>query len=94
MPSKIVLSPKFRRAYRKFTRRNRTLQKSVDDTILAMELDPFAPFLETHKLLGEYLGLLGCSCGFDCRIVFRIERDATGIQTLILTDIGTHDDVY
>jgi mRNA interferase YafQ len=94
MLSKIVLSPAFRRSYKKFTRRNRTLQKSVDDAILAMELDPFAPFLQTHKLGGKYLGLLGCSCGYDCRIVFRIEKEASGLQKLILTDIGTHNDVY
>ncbi len=70
------------------------MRKSVDDTILAMELDPFTPFLSTHKLSGKYFGMLACSCGYDCRIAFRIEKEEPGNQVIILTDIGTHDDVY
>lgn len=42
-------------------------------------------------------GLRACSCGYDCRIVFSIERvdDVdVDLETIVLLDIGTHDKVY
>lgn len=60
-----------------------------------MALDVFAPALETHKLSGNLLGALACSCGHDCRIIFFLEQDeASGAEVIILADIGTHDEVY
>ena len=57
--------------------------------------DIFNPSLGTHKLKGKLAGLLSCSCGYDCRIVFAIETDEESHETIIvLLDIGTHDEVY
>jgi mRNA-degrading endonuclease YafQ of YafQ-DinJ toxin-antitoxin module len=92
---KIVLSSKFKRAFRKFTRRNSDLQVRIEETIAAMENDILAASLGTHKLGGKLLGLLSCSCGYDCRIVFSLEiDDESGEQIVLLLDVGTHDDVY
>ncbi|MBX9258723.1 type II toxin-antitoxin system YafQ family toxin [Desmonostoc muscorum CCALA 125] len=93
--SKLVVSSKFKRAFRKFVRRNPDLQIRIEETITAMENDIFAANLGTHKLDGKLSGLLSCSCGYDCRIVFSLQTDdESGEQVVILLDIGTHDDVY
>ena len=93
--SKIVISSKFKRAFRKFVRRNKQLQTRIEKTITQLSDDIFNPFLGTHKLEGKLAGLLSCSCGYDCRIIFAIETDEESNETLIvLLDIGTHDEVY
>jgi mRNA-degrading endonuclease YafQ of YafQ-DinJ toxin-antitoxin module len=91
----LVLTPKFRRTYRTVVRNDRTPQRRIEDTLMQMSQDVFASSLGTHKLSGELTGLWACSCGYDCRIVFTLERDeATGRDIILLLDIGTHDEVY
>ncbi|MCL4267201.1 MAG: type II toxin-antitoxin system mRNA interferase toxin, RelE/StbE family [Anaerolineae bacterium] len=91
----LVLTPKFRRAFRKFIRRNTRLQRVIEDTLAQMQADVYASQLGTHKLSGELYGLWACSCGYDCRIVFALETDSeTGAEVIVLLDIGTHDEVY
>ena len=91
----LVISPKFRRAYRKLGQRNPNLQNQVDDALRKMELDVFDASLGTHKLSGKLLGLSACSCGYDCRIVFSVETEEKTVrEVVLLLDIGTHDEVY
>lgn len=91
----LVLTPKFKRAFRKFAKRNYKLQKSIEKTLEQMEHEVFASHLGTHKLSGELFGLWACSCGYDCRIIFAIEKDEqSGEEVILLLDIGTHDEVY
>lgn len=41
------------------------------------------------------MGLRACTCGYDCRIVFRVENDREAkTEVILLLDIGTHDEVY
>ncbi|MEO6788348.1 MAG: plasmid stabilization protein [Chthoniobacteraceae bacterium] len=57
--------------------------------------NPRHPMLETHVLRGASKGLLSCSCGYDCRIIFRLEPGPKpGVQEIVLLDVGTHDEVY
>lgn len=91
----LVLTPKFKRAFRKFTRRNAKLQQQIETTLIEMEADVFASALSTHKLSGNLYGLWACSCGYDCRIIFSIESGESGEkEVIVLLDIGTHDEVY
>ena len=91
----LVLTPKFRRAFRKFAQRNPRLQLQIEDTLRQLQDDVFAPALGTHKLGGQLLGLRACSCGYDCRIVFSIQTDLkSGNEVIILISVGTHDEVY
>lgn len=91
----LVLTPKFKRAYRKFARRDQALQNRIDDVLHRMEQDVFDFSLGTHKLSGQLSGLWACSCGYDCRIVFAFETDTVSNQeVIVLLDIGTHDEVY
>jgi len=91
----LVLTPKFRRAYRRFVRRNDALQGRIEDALRQMEIDVFAPNLGAHKLSGDLFGFWACSCGYDCRIVFSVEQDLiTQQEVIVLFDIGSHDEVY
>lgn len=90
---KVVLSNKFKRAFRKFVRRDASLQAKIESTITEMSTDLSNPALAAHKLDGKLAGLLPCSCGYDCRIVFAVEEE-DGEKFLLLLDVGTHDDVY
>ena len=93
--NKIVVSSKFKRTFRKFVRRDRPLQIRVEKTIEDLSDDIYNPSLGTHKLEGKLSGLLSCSCGYDCRIVFAIEKDeGSGETAIVLLDVGTHDEVY
>jgi len=93
--SKIVVSSKFKRSFRKFTRRNTQLQNRIEKVITKLADDIFDPTLGTHKLEGKLVDLLSCSCGYDCCLVFAIEKDQETSETLIvLLDVGTHDEVY
>lgn len=95
MRRELVVTPKFKRAFRKFIRRNARLQKRIEDTLVQMQEDVFAASLGTHKLSGTLEGLRACGCGYDCRIVFSIEQNPAGRgEVIVLLDIGTHDEVY
>ncbi len=95
MSRELVLTSKFKRAFRKFVRRDARLQKRIEDTLMQMQQDVFAPSLGTHKLSGTLEGLRASSCGYNCRIVFSIEQNPVdGVQVIVLLDIGTHDEVY
>ncbi len=92
---KLISTPHFDRAYRKIIRRCPWVQYKIDQTILTLEKDINASILQTHKLTGKLSGLLACSCGYDCRIVFSVEKETTSNKEFILLiDIGTHEDVY
>jgi mRNA interferase YafQ len=71
----LVLTPQFKRAFRKWVRHHKHWQKSIEETLIQMQIDIFAVHLNTHKLSGDLYGLRACSCGYDCRIVFSIEKD-------------------
>ncbi len=91
----LISTPKFKRAFRKFAKKNPALQRRIEETIQQMRTDVFSPSLGTHKLTGKLDGLQSCSCGYDCRIIFSIEQIAeTDTEAIVLLNIGTHDEVY
>jgi len=93
--TKLVYSLTFKKAFKKFTKGNNHLKIQIFKTIELLEKDPFSSVLKSHKLSGQLLGLMACSCGYDCRIVFSIEKEKTSkYDIVLLIDIGTHNDVY
>jgi addiction module RelE/StbE family toxin len=91
----LVLTPKFRRSFKKFVSRNANLQKRIEETLRQMRSDISTQSLGTHKLSGKLEDLQSYSCGYDCRIVFSIEQSQeTQQEVIVLLDIGTHDEVY
>jgi mRNA interferase YafQ len=91
----LVSTPRFEKAFLKFARRNRFLQKKIENTLAQLADDAFAANLGTHKLEGKLSGTLACSCGYDCRILFKFDLDEeTDEEVILLLDVGTHDEVY
>ncbi|MCY7408758.1 MAG: hypothetical protein LH473_00665 [Chitinophagales bacterium] len=72
---KLVREKSFEKAYKKFTRNNHALKKKVDQALHSLEQDASSKHLQTHQLIGKLKGLSACSCGYECRIVFSIEKD-------------------
>ena len=93
---KLGLSKPFEKSYQKFTSKSPALKAAIAKTLYKLTNDAFDPSLRTHKLSGKLALYLACSCGYDCRIIFTIEKDPTDPknENILLLDIGTHDDVY
>ena len=91
----LVPSPKFERAFRRLVRKNPALQPQIEATLRRMAENLNDPRLKTHHLSGQLAGLHACSVAYDCRIVFaRQKHPKTGAETLLLINIGTHEEVY
>ncbi len=93
---KLVATKAFEKAYKKFASRNQQLKSAISLVLVRLEQDAYNPILKTHKLSGNLAAYFACSCGYDCRIVFSIEKDIDdpAVEVILLQDIGTHDDVY
>ena len=90
----LVLTPKFKRSFKKFVKRNSSLETKIIQILQLMKEDVFATQLSTHSLQGKLSGLKACSCGYDCRILFTVETSQDQTELIVLLDIGTHSEVY
>lgn len=90
---KLKMTGAFKKAYLKFSKRNKVLKISIDKSISELAEDAFASNLKTHKLSGNLYGLFACSCGYDCRIIFSIQKENSE-EMILLIDIGTHEEIY
>jgi addiction module RelE/StbE family toxin len=92
---KLAWDTSFKRAYRKWVRRNPSLQGRIFEVLGLLATDAFDPQLKSHKLRGQLKGLWACTVEYDCRIVFAFEPDPESSEDMIvLIDIGNHDEVY
>ena len=91
----LVLTPRFERAFRRVVGKNPALQIPIETTLQRMAADVTDPRLKTHHLSGKLKGLHASSVGYDCRIVFSKQKHPkTGVEVLVLVNLGTHDEVY
>ena len=91
----LVLTPRFERAFRRLTAKNPALQFQIEATLQRLAENLTDPRLKTHRLSGQLAGLFACSVAYDCRIVFSKQKHPkTGAETLLLINIGTHEEVY
>ena len=91
----LVLTPKFERAFRCLVRKTPGLQLRIEQTLRRMSEDLSDPRLKTHHLSGQLAGLHACSAAYDCRIVFSKQKNPkTGVEVLLLVNIGSHEEVY
>lgn len=85
----------FRRAFKRRTRNDPSAQDRIYRVLEKLAEDPFHPTLKTHKLSGQLKGLWACWVEYDCRIIFTFEPNPEAQEaTLVLIDLGTHDEVY
>lgn len=71
---KIRYTKQFIRLYKKYRKKYPLLEHEIEQTLLMLKYNPFDPVLKTHKLHGKLSSTLSCVCGFDCRILFEIEK--------------------
>ena len=91
----IIVSPRFKRAYKRFVRNYPYLQNNIDYAINKLSEDPFAPLFNLHKLSGDLYELYACKYGYDCRIISSIDKSTIrNSASVLLVDIGTHRDLY
>lgn len=86
---KLELSPAFVRAYRRKIKHDRNKEKAIKERIEQFRINEKNPLLRTHKLTGFQDTTWSFSVGYDLRILFT-RKD----NTVLLVDIGTHDEVY
>ena len=81
----------FNRKAKKFFRKQPKLLGNFQKVISKLIENPFEQSLKTHKLSGEFQDFYACSLNYEFRIIFLFEiKD----DEIILTNIGTHDEVY
>lgn len=88
---KLVWDAGFKRSYKKRVARDPLLKERFWDALELFVADPFANELRTHKLTGNLHGCWAFSVDLDCRVVFMFLK---GRSTVLLIDIGTHEEVY
>ena len=59
-------------------------------TVEKLKEEPFQNSLKTHKLSGALKGYYSCSMTYSDRVIFLFVSG----NDLIITDIGSHDNVY
>jgi mRNA interferase YafQ len=91
---KLVLTKSFEKSLKRFAGKNQSLQNSIRQTLQKLQNDCFDSALRTHKLSGKLAAGLSCSCGYDCRIIFTIEKqiDDPGKENIVLHDVGARDE--
>ncbi|MDZ7964570.1 MAG: type II toxin-antitoxin system mRNA interferase toxin, RelE/StbE family [Nostoc sp. DedSLP03] len=91
----IVWDSSFKRAFKRLIRKNPRLEEAIFEVLELLITDPFAPTLKSHKLKGDLDGLWACWVEYDCRIIYTFNRNPDRDEdTIVLIDIGTHDEVY
>ena len=81
----------FSRTARRYLRRRPHLHAPFTRTLELLEENPAHPKLRLHALDAKLRGLHAVSVTYQVRLVVEIDETE---QTLILVDLGDHDDVY
>jgi len=84
----IVFSKAFQKSLAKLSRR---YSSSVEGAVAAYKSDRRDPVLRDRALKGKMKGLRAFSAGYDLRVIYKEEG---GFVTVILLDVGTHNQIY
>ena len=87
----IETPPSFRRSARRFFRKHPDLRARFAEILRILEEDPFRPSLRLHPLGGELQGQHAVWLTHKYRITLTL---LVTERTIVLLDIGTHDEVY
>ncbi|MEO8616231.1 MAG: type II toxin-antitoxin system mRNA interferase toxin, RelE/StbE family [Luteolibacter sp.] len=85
---RIFSHKKFDKAFAKLTAEQRN---TVKQAIAVFETNRLEAHLRDHALKGRLLGLRAFSAAWDLRVIYREEG---GFITILLLDVGTHNQVY
>ncbi|WP_204151068.1 type II toxin-antitoxin system mRNA interferase toxin, RelE/StbE family [Leptolyngbya sp. CCY15150] len=88
-------TPKSLRAFKRLVKRNPDLRSAIEQTLNQLSENPFHPSLQTHKLTGDLAGIWSASIDYKLRVLFEFVNDVeTQEQSILLLNLGSHDDVY
>ena len=91
----LIWGKAFKRTFKRIIKKHPDLKENIEDTLKILSENPFVPQLETHKLKGKLSGSWACSAGYNLRIVFDFVKSYHQKEdNILLTEIGTHDEVY
>lgn len=83
---------RFNRAFRKHYRKlSPSIQIKVDNVLRLFRVSPYTPSLGNHELKGSMQGKRAISVTGDVRIIYRTTDKHI---TVLVIDVGTHDQVY
>lgn len=83
----IFTAPLFKKHFQKLPRDIQEKAKLKDEVF---RQNPFHPSLETHKLHGKHGNEWAYSVNYKYRIIFYFLKD----DSILYTNIGTHDELY
>jgi addiction module RelE/StbE family toxin len=86
----IFLDEGFKRSFRKIIRNNIDIKNKFSEKLELLKENPYHPFLKTHKLSGKLQNYMAFSIDYNFRVVFKFINK----NTVLLIDIGTHEEVY
>ena len=90
MIKNVTYSNNFKKSYKKVIAKNKKLKSSFEKKWNLFIIDPEASSLRNHELKGNLKGLKSISIEYNIRLIYKeVSKD-----TIIIYDIGTHDDVY
>lgn len=91
MRYKLIFTESYTRRAIKFIRRHPELKTQYRHTLELLEMDPSHPSLRLHKLTGALSDLHSVSINYAYRITLELWIEG---RTILLVNVGTHDQVY
>ena len=79
----------FKRKYKKLTHYDSNFKSIFWKKFKKFSENPNAPTFKTHKLSGKLSNCYSATFEYDCRIIFQYIDS----NTILLIDIGSHDEV-
>lgn len=86
---KILTAPGFRKKYKKLVRKNPQLSLILDKKFALFFQNKNHPSLKIHKITGKEIKQWSISIKRNLRVLFQYIPEG-----ILITDIGSHDEVY
>jgi len=95
----LLKSTNFIKSAKKFAKKDTNFLIELNDVLNKLMVDPFAQSLKTHKLKGQLKEFWACSINYDLRLIFQFvkafdNKTNQEVDAVLLSTIGTHDEVY
>lgn len=87
----IIATKKFEKKLSKLIKNSTNFHNKINNILTTLVENPFENIYGSHKLKGKLIDFYSCSCGYDCRILYKVHKEEL---TIMLIDIGTHDEIY
>lgn len=88
---RLIWTSRFTKKARRWLRIHPNLRQVFEQTLIALNEDPFAPSLRLHALSGRLSDCYAISVTYSDRIILTLEISD---KEITLLDIGSHDEVY